>query len=156
METNPRAPLIAAMKADAEKGLHCGSCVGTCCTFVANSMQVDEIQANDMKTWLVEQDRWNEELFVKLEECIEEFRLDREISNMRVRRTYTCPFYTGAKLGCSIAPEVKPYGCLAFNPRTTGVTNGGECRSDQALLESLDVKLVGEKKPIPVALLALR
>lgn len=144
------------MENAAKSGVHCGSCVGTCCTFVANSMQVDDTQANDMKTWLVEQGRWNEELFNKLQECVEEFRLDREVSNMPIRRTYTCPFYTGAKLGCSIAPEVKPYGCLAFNPRESGVTNGGNCRSDQALLDSLNVKLVGEKKPIPIALLALR
>ena len=51
-----------------------------------------------------------------------------------MRKTYTCPFYTPGPTGCSIHPDWKPYGCLAFNPRRPGVTSGGHCASDQDLL----------------------
>lgn len=148
--------MIAAMKEDASAGLHCGSCSGTCCTFTSNSMQIDTEQAQDMKDWLIEQDRWNDQTFESLSECIEEFRLDKEISHIKIRRTYTCPFFKGSTLGCSIAPEVKPYGCLAFNPKEAGVTNGGNCRSNLKLLEDVPAKEISPKHPIPIALLMLR
>ena len=151
-----RAHLIEAMKQDAAQGLHCGSCSGTCCTFTSNSMQIDAEQALDMKNWLVQQERWNEETFKSLEDCVEEFRLDKEISHIKIRRTYTCPFFKRSSLGCTIAPEVKPYGCLAFNPKEAGVTNGGNCRSNLDLLEAVPGIQDGVKHPIPVALLRLR
>ncbi len=151
-----RQPLLDAMESAKNSGIHCGSCEGTCCTYAANSMQIDETQALEMKRWLEAQGRWNDQLFEKLKECVDEFRLDREISNVRIRRSYTCPFYTGAKLGCSIAPEVKPYGCLAFNPRVGGLTHGGNCSSNRELLEQTGDQPAGEKRPIPVALLLLR
>lgn len=157
LETNnPRAPLIKAMSDAAASGIHCGNCVGTCCTYVANSMQIDEAEALTLKNWLVSQDRWNDDLLSKLNDCIEEYRLDREISNRPIRRTYTCPFYSGSTLGCTVSRSAKPYGCLAFNPREAGVSSGGNCRSDQSLLESLKTPVVGEKHPIPIALLRLR
>lgn len=151
-----RQGLIQAMSEDAKSQLHCGSCVGTCCTFSANSMQVDEVQAQDLKDWLELEGRWNESLFLSLQDCVEEFRLDRNVSNIKIRRNYTCPFFTGTKLGCSISQQAKPYGCLAFNPREANITNGGNCRSNLNLLKAVPGQEVGEKKPIPIALLDLR
>ncbi|PIP88671.1 MAG: hypothetical protein COW01_14120 [Bdellovibrionales bacterium CG12_big_fil_rev_8_21_14_0_65_38_15] len=150
-----RAHLTQAMHYDAEVGFDCRSCVGTCCTFTSNSMQIDETQAQDMKSWLIGQNRWNDELIANLKECIEEFRLDKSVASIKIRRTYTCPFFNGDKLGCTIDPDFKPYGCLAFNPRESGVKAGGNCRSNLDLLKTSEQFVAGELLPIPIALLQL-
>ncbi len=150
-----REHLNQAMRDDAKSGFDCRSCVGTCCTFSSNSMKIDKLQAQDMKNWLVSQDRWNEELTQSLQNCIDEFRLDKDISFVKVRRTYTCPFFNGDKLGCTIDPDYKPYGCLAFNPRESGVKAGGNCRSNLELLKKCEPFTADETLPIPVALLKL-
>ncbi|MGA0333456.1 MAG: hypothetical protein ACO3NW_05825, partial [Kiritimatiellia bacterium] len=85
------------------------------------------------------------------------------------RRSYTCPFYSPGPQGCSISRSYKPYGCLAFNPRSPGRTKGGDCASNGKLLEDQSSPeeellnqqlkkaqgLLFDKAPIPVALLAL-
>ena len=167
-----RTSLIAEMQRRADQGQHCGSCTGICCTFLSNSMQISPVEALDLKKWLQNQNRWNEELFQELRECVKKFRLDQDIGDGRrsLRRTYTCPFYRTGPRGCSISRHHKPYGCLAFNARSSGITEGGNCASDQALLEDQTTstetarnqelktkyQLLFDKAPIPVLLLALK
>lgn len=80
-----------------------------------------------------------DELISKLEETITHYRLDQELSTgkkgiSQLRRTYTCPFFTPGPKGCSLSRGVKPYGCLAFNPKIED-DNGSACASDISLLE---------------------
>ncbi|MDF3128221.1 hypothetical protein P0Y35_03320 [Kiritimatiellaeota bacterium B1221] len=166
-----RQPLIDQMFRLADQGHHCGGCSGVCCTFLANSMLITPVEALDLKTWLQSQGRWTDELILGLKECVKKFRLDQDLGDGRrsIRRTYTCPFYRNGPQGCSISRHYKPYGCLAFNARSPGVTEGGNCASDQDLLEkqltetesALNRKLKAahqllfDKAPIPVALLSL-
>lgn len=175
----PSAPerrqlLVKKMEALGAEGKNCALCTGVCCTFLSNSMQISPLEAEDLKLWLIEQDRWNNTLFDQLKETVRRFRLDQDLGDGRrsFRRTYTCPFYFAGAKGCSISRHHKPYGCLAFNAKSAGMTAGGHCASDQnALIEreqhftdeerrnrqlKQQYHLVFEKAPIPVALLALR
>ena len=166
-----REPLIQEMQRLAYAGNHCAACTGVCCTFLANSMQITPVEAVDLRDWLIAQGRWDDALKADLQHCVKRFRLDHDVSGGRrsMRKTYTCPFYQPGPKGCSISRHHKPYGCLAFNTRETGVTDGGNCASDQTMLErhtantsqeharNLELKTqVGwftDKAPIPVALL---
>jgi len=154
--TARREPLLEAMERLHDSGIHCGACVGICCTHLANSMKITRQEALDLKEFLEGEGRWNEETFTSLRETIRKYRLDQELGNGRktFRKTYTCPFFAGGKLGCTIAPTHKPYGCLAFNPRSAGLTEGGDCVSDMETLEKVD-QGDEERYPIPIALLAL-
>ena len=149
-----RFALIEDMKARSARGIHCGECVGVCCTHLANSMQITREEAEDIRDYLIRKDRWTPALIGKLRETVQRYRLDHEVGDGRrsMRKTYTCPFYAGGNLGCTISPAHKPYGCLAFNPRSPGLTEGGDCASDPSLLEPFAVD-AQEKEPIPVALL---
>jgi Fe-S-cluster containining protein len=148
--------LLAAMNQLHRNGIHCGSCSGICCTHLANSMKITREEAEDLQAFLVAEGRWNGELMESLRETVRRYRLDQEVGYGRrvLRKTYTCPFYAGGALGCTIAPTHKPYGCLAFNPRSPGLTAGGDCVSDVAVLEQVQTP-DGERLPIPMALLAL-
>jgi Fe-S-cluster containining protein len=168
-----RARLIEEMRRLAAEGKHCAACSGICCTFLANSMQITPVEAVDLRDWLITQGRWDATLQQSLRDCIAKFRLDVDLGDGRrsLRKTYTCPFYHPGPKGCSISPEHKPYGCLAFNARQAGLTEGGNCASDQSLLEIRAAATPAEAKqnrmlkdehhwlmekaPIPVALLAL-
>lgn len=134
--TDRRAPLIADMRARAEHGHHCAACTGVCCTFLANSMRITPVEARDLRDYLQDEGRWTPEMMESLRETVRRFRLDQEVGDGRrtLRRTYTCPFYRPGAKGCSISRHHKPYGCLAFNPRAAGLTEGGDCASDQDLL----------------------
>jgi Fe-S-cluster containining protein len=162
---NRRDIILKNMQALIANDIHCQGCPGTCCTFRANSMQITpqegrdilhhlQIQQDDLKLW---QSRW--------QNCIEEFRLDVELCQgaRALRKTYTCPFFSGGPHGCQLPPEVKPYGCLAFNPQTSqrNEENQGidcqtaiETHAENELLETFP--LSGQRKrPIPMALLEL-
>lgn len=132
-------------------------------------MQVTPWEAYDMMRDLVEQGRWNLSLKETLALNVEHYRLDAPVPSdgrrMFSRRTYTCPFFEGKALGCSISQDAKPLGCLAFNPTTEGAKEGDGCRSDQDQLQVIeqnlemnpqgDLSLPWAKLPIPVALLDL-
>lgn len=168
-----RATLIQEMQRLGAAGKHCAACSGICCTFLANSMQITPVEAVDLRDWLNAQGRWDADLRNELRDCITKFRLNVDLGDGRrsLRKTYTCPFYRPGPKGCSISPEYKPYGCLAFNAREPGLTEGGNCASDQFLLETRAAASLSEthqnqslkdqhhwvsdKAPIPVALLAL-
>ena len=72
-------------------------------------------------------------------------------------------------MGCTISRAFKPYGCLAFNPKCTGLAEGQNCESDQHILakrEEFNQELEGvwdtklrevfdldfDKAPLPIAL----
>lgn len=152
--------------------INCFSCDGHCCSSRSNSMQITPLETQELLDYLQLHKRWNSELKAKLSECINEYRLDKEIStgkNTTFRRTYTCPFYTPGSKGCSISPKAKPYGCLAFNPRSKNI-DLEQCQSDLKLLELRELEFEGfesqknqelkeqyqlwwDKLPIPYALL---
>jgi Fe-S-cluster containining protein len=169
-----RLGLIDEMKALGSAKIDCFNCTGTCCTQVANSMQVTPLEAMEILLSLdpKEIDSTKE----KLKSTIDQFRLDHEIFTGKkgistLRKTYTCPFFSPGPKGCGIKKEYKPYGCLGFNPRLES-DNGSQCTSNTALLESreeqfiknedqinekirLDLKLDWIKKDIPRALIDL-
>ncbi len=133
-------------------------------------MQMTPVETKDLYEYLSSNLLWNEALVQRLKDNILEFRLDKEIStgrNTSFRRSYTCPFFKHESLGCPLPPEVKPYGCLAFNAISPGVKDGENCKSDLELLkrreseeeELINKEMIKEKKlfweklPIPMALL---
>jgi Fe-S-cluster containining protein len=170
-----RAILTTVMDDLKPKEINCFSCDGKCCTFISNSMQVDLIQAIELYRYLDDNNRISDQLISDLEENTKQYRLDYEINaggRRSVRRYYTCPFYKLGSKGCSIAPEFKPYGCLAFNPTICQADGGKSCSSDISILEKreelfsteelkineLIAKELGifwQKKPIAPALLEI-
>lgn len=133
-----RSYLISDMSLKNDSGVDCLSCSGTCCTYVANSMQITPIETLELYFYLEENNRINESLINQLRKNINEFRLDKEISlgkGQVLRRNYTCPFFNEGPKGCSISRGYKPYGCLAFNPYEKNQKQGGNCKSDSELLE---------------------
>ncbi|OUR93518.1 hypothetical protein A9Q84_18775 [Halobacteriovorax marinus] len=170
-----RSILNGAMDELSSKSINCFSCTGKCCTFISNSMQTDAIQTLELYLYLQEQGMWNDELILELKEVVRNNRLDYEIQTglgSSFRRTYTCPFYNKGPKGCSIAPESKPFGCLAFNPVSECAQGGESCASDIPLLQEREdsfeqaeeksneyLKKIfsfhWDKLPMPVALLEM-
>lgn len=139
-----RANLIAEMKHLAAAKIDCYNCTGTCCTQVANSMQVTPLEAIEILLSIDPLDILN--LKVKLQETVAQFRLDHEIFTGKkgvttLRKTYTCPFFTEGPKGCGVKKEFKPYGCLGFNPRLES-DNGTQCTSNTDLLEKREMNFI--------------
>ncbi|MBC7540496.1 MAG: hypothetical protein H7281_16850 [Bacteriovorax sp.] len=135
-----RKLLIDEMEGLTTKKIHCFNCAGTCCTFSANSMQITPIEAFEILISLEVTDSNLEDLKSVLRKNILNYRLNHEIFlgkkiNSLLRKTYTCPFFVAGSKGCTIKKELKPYGCLGFNPRIEN-DNGGQCHSNTELLET--------------------
>jgi Fe-S-cluster containining protein len=146
-----RAILTTVMDDLKPKEINCFSCDGKCCTFISNSMQVDLIQAIELYRYLEDNNRISDQLISELEANTKRYRLDYEINaggRRSVRRYYTCPFYKEGAKGCSIAPEYKPYGCLAFNPTTCMADGGEKCSSDITILEKREELFSSEESKI--------
>ncbi|MBY0518554.1 MAG: hypothetical protein K2P81_16710 [Bacteriovoracaceae bacterium] len=167
-----RKVLIDEMQRLASEQKHCAACPGHCCTSVANSMQTTPIETQDVLNYLRESGRWNSDLKEQLKLNIEKFRLDHIPGNGRrnyLRKTYDCPFFAGKNLGCTIPKEVKPYGCLGFNPSEVNESEGKSCSSNQKILaereesdpseNETNLRLTNlhslwwDKLPLPLALL---
>jgi hypothetical protein len=168
-----RETLLSAMKEFDKTQINCATCTGKCCTSVANSMQCSPIESLEIFNWLNDEKLWDDNMILKLKTCISDYRLDYEIPTTRgvpLRRTYTCPFFNHGPLGCLLKPEIKPYGCLAFNPLSQKVSDGENCASNTDLLEQRDqlwsefeedqnsklkksLNLYWDKLPMPIALL---
>jgi len=167
-----RKIILAEMDNLNSKGINCSACPGHCCTAVANSMQTTPLETQDVLNYLRESGRWTMELKQKLQATVDKFRLDSIPGNGKrsyLRKTYDCPFFEGKSHGCTIPREVKPYGCLGFNPSAPHETEGKSCSSDQSLLLkresahpeessvntdlSKKYQLWWEKRPLPLALL---
>jgi Fe-S-cluster containining protein len=158
-----RETLLKNMFQLSNQGIDCLSCNGRCCTFERNSMKITRAEAEELYHYLLDNDLFNSKLERKLQDCIREYRLDVEISTKKdhaFRRTYTCPFFVEDSKRCSIPPEVKPLGCLAYNPSEKR-SLGESCSSDEQLLEkpTLMANMPNPKAPkwsIPQYLLLLR
>lgn len=165
-----RAIVRAHMQSLIDAGKHCGACSGPCCTFRHNTMQITPLEALDIVRHLRATDRHTDAMRERLRASVKRYNLDAVSGDGRrtLRKSYTCPFFTPGPMGCSIDPDHKPPGCLAFNPVRRGVTDGGDCRSDLAVLErrsaaAADFEDAANtalgfdwiKAPIPVAVLAL-
>tara|TARA_Y100000385_G_scaffold242406_1_gene259363 strand:+ start:120 stop:716 length:597 start_codon:yes stop_codon:yes gene_type:complete len=170
-----RESLTSKMFELSSQGKDCFSCNGMCCTFEFNSMQSTPLETVEVCLALARDNRLNEELIQKLEECVKEFRLEKDISmgkGKSFRRTYTCPFFKEGAKGCSISLHDKPYGCLGFNPKELGVSTEGHCgvyvdshlQREEKYLEQenkinkiliSELGLYWEKLPIPLAILDL-
>jgi hypothetical protein len=168
-----RELLSAQMYANEKAGKDCMSCTGRCCTFEANSMQMTSLEALEAMALLEERGLLNEEVKKRLQDCIDEFRLDQYIqiaSGEFFRKSYTCPFFFYPSFGCGLGVDSKPYGCIAFNPCEGGQKDGGNCKSDldiqekrneifeesedrgnQMLFKEKGISIL--KEPIPVKLL---
>jgi Fe-S-cluster containining protein len=172
--TKRRIGVNKTMDEFVQSGKNCFSCQGFCCTVSYNSMQVTPIEALDAYDYLRANNRINDELIQRLDDCIKEYRLDNEIvlgGGRELRRQYTCPFFNAGPKGCSIEPESKPYGCLAFNPLSENVSVEGKCTSYIEVLQEREsdnsdedamnqvikekLSLYWEKKNFPVALKSL-
>lgn len=171
--------LISSMSSLEKSGIHCANCPGTCCTSEANSMMITPLEALEIVNSLVPRlsiPDEKEKLIAALKKSIDLYRLDKEIytgkkNSQALRRYYTCPFFNNGSLGCGLSRKSKPYGCLAFNPKTNN-DNGKTCSSQTELLETrqaefqnyedqlnfqikTELKLTWEKQNIPMAILEM-
>lgn len=150
-----RENLIREMSDLNNRGIDCSNCTGVCCTDKSNSMKIGKEETEKIYHYLVEQKLWNSQLIQKMRQTIETYRLDHHLStgqNSSLRKTYTCPLFQHKSLGCPLPTEIKPLGCLAFNPKMSHIKNGEDCGTNQETLmgSEIDDDL---KKPIPNALL---
>jgi hypothetical protein len=138
----------------------CVGCVGTCCTFVANSMQITALEALD--AWTVLRETMTaaelEATKKRLEQSARDQGLDRggagDGQRTFSRKRYTCPLFQGRELGCPLPSEAKPYGCLAFNPVAAGV-KARDCASGPGLLEARGRETLGQEAALMAELVAL-
>ncbi|MBI2519085.1 MAG: hypothetical protein HYV97_01650 [Bdellovibrio sp.] len=145
-----RGQLLIQMQELGKKDLNCVGCAAPCCTFHHNSMRITLTEGIVLVNYLHSQAIDLTDIAEKCHATIQEYRLDKELfikSGVRLRRHYTCFFFTNRELGCSIPAEYKPLGCLAFNP-TEPSGKGQTCRS-MSYPEFCD----GEKLEIPQMLL---
>lgn len=154
-----RDPLLQEMGRLSVQGIDCRSCSGECCTSRSNSMQITVSEGREILTDLRARGLLTSDMRQKFVDTVALYRLDVEIpafgKRPNLRRTYTCPLYQAGPRGCTLTPEKKPFGCLAFNavtPNAAGLTSG--CRSNQSLLLKCAVE-EKDKAPIPVMLLRL-
>ena len=138
-------------------------------------MQTTPLETKELLEYLKEEGRINDKLVKDLKATIKRYRLDQDLIHHKkslIRRTYTCPFFKDQNMGCSIAPEAKPYGCLGFNAKSPAVKDGENCGSDIELLErrellhielesvenqkiKAELEIHWDKQPMPVALVEL-
>ena len=100
-------------------------------------MKITPLETFEILVYFYENDLLDEELIRMLKATISRYRLDSDLGNGErsfLRRNYTCPFFEHKELGCSLEWQIKPYGCLAFNPNSVN-KEGENCESDINLLE---------------------
>ena len=172
-----RIALIKEMQVLEGKTIHCFTCLGTCCTSQANSMQITPIEALEILQSLHVDQFSPTEMFIfkeKMNLTINAYRLNFETytgkkNSSLLRKSYTCPFFNNGSLGCGLSRSSKPYGCLGFNPKKND-DNGKSCSSNIKVLEEredsfhlsedlinaqikLELNLLWTKQNIPSALL---
>ena len=157
-----RSLLLGRDQQLAQAGMGCADCTGVCCTYVANSVCVTELEARDIYSYLEREGKLDAAMVRSWKETIRKNGLDRPpAGNGRrtfSRKRYTCSFFTQKSLGCPLPKFIKPYGCLGFNPSAKGVTAGVGCASQQDLLreqQTCNGGLREETWPLPVALMRL-
>ncbi|MGE3609268.1 MAG: hypothetical protein AB7I27_06745 [Bacteriovoracaceae bacterium] len=164
-----RKILIHRMEELESQGMGCLGCPGTCCTFEANSMMIEPLEAFEIISYLKDKNLLNDELKDQLKDSVTKFRLEHKPLKGKsyLRKTYTCPFFEYQELGCPLPREIKPYGCLAFDSHHPELKASEHCYSEVELLERIDnqknlneeiktkYQLYWDKSPIPTALLDL-
>jgi Fe-S-cluster containining protein len=169
-----RELLIEDMRRAEAAGFDCRGCAGVCCTYEANSMMITPLEAMELFIYLSNHGKNTPELKTRLQENVTKYRLDSGLGNGKrsfLRRSYTCPFFNHQELGCPLPPEVKPFGCLAFNSHHQTEKASEHCYSEKVLLEKREqlfsqenaknrflrekYQLYWEKLSIPMALLDL-
>jgi hypothetical protein len=147
-----RMDLISLMQNAAKDGVDCSNCVGTCCTFISNSMAITDAETQDIVRFLFAQGKTKSEVLALVNQTIDRFGLESTASKQGlIRKTYTCPFFAGRALGCTIDSNSKPIGCLRFNPRVGGQKEGGNCALSVFEHEAMAEFLLAARKPIPIA-----
>lgn len=173
-KVNRRELLINRMAELSNQGMDCKNCPGTCCTFEANSMLLTPLEAVELIAYLKEMNQLTEEFKTKLQNTMSHYRLEPKYKSSKsyLRKTYTCPLFNNHSLGCPLPPEIKPYGCLAFNSHSATNKASAECYSEKDLLEKKEIQylkeeelqnselrdklgITWEKAPIPNAILEL-
>ncbi len=173
---NARESILNYMQKMERAGVHCFNCQHCqCCTYTSNSMMITHVECLEITLYLIEQNRWNNTLFSRLEQNIEQFQLKNFIiptTQKLLRKYYTCPFLVDGPKGCSLSRKIKPYGCLAFNATTASSHEQLDCQSSLNELAQLErdyatilksqndfledkFKWYCRKMPIPNALLTL-
>jgi hypothetical protein len=172
-DSHRRDLLLQEMSHLNKKKIDCHSCQAPCCTYQHNSMQITPLEAKEIAQWLLAQPTIFSKCLKSIQQSITDFRLDKKIAlnkRLSVRRTYTCPFYEKPPHGCQLPREIKPYGCLAFNPLVPQQLNGGDCQTNKVLLKNREqlweaeeneqnhllkqeLNLSWEKESIPMAVL---
>jgi Fe-S-cluster containining protein len=173
LSTQRRSPLLEKMKDLADQGFNCHGCKGHCCTYEANSMLITPIEAVELMIYLKNNHLLNDSLKERLTSTVSAYRLEPRplVKKHYFRKTYTCPFYSHEELGCPLPPEIKPFGCLAFNSHHPSEKATSHCYSEIEVLEQRELNNLGEdqlnqklreefhlwweKAPIPNALLEL-
>lgn len=164
-----RKILINRMNELESKGMGCIGCLGTCCTYEANSMMITPLEAFELVSYLKSENLLNDDLKLKLQTSVNQFRLEHKPLKGKsyLRKSYTCPFFGYKELGCPLPREIKPYGCLAFDSHHPELKASHHCYSETELLEKIqDEKVLNEelkakfnlywdKSPIPTAILDL-
>lgn len=143
-----RQLLIDRMEHLESQGMGCIGCKGTCCTYEANSMLVTPVEALDLYTYLKNENLLTDDLKLRLEENVKQYRLEPKFSGKRtyLRKTYTCPFFGHEELGCPLPREFKPYGCLAFDSHHPHLKAGEHCYSEKEVLEEREKLFAEESK----------
>lgn len=166
---NKRKNAIAFMHQLDSQKINCRKCVGTCCTFEANSMQITPLETIELIQFLIESKVDPIIIFEKMEMCIKEYRSEATYSRPILRKNYTCPFFDIVTKKCQVSRHAKPLGCLAFNPIESNIQNGGTCTSKVDILHKTDLefsqydekmnniikqifKIYWTKAPIPIAI----
>lgn len=138
-----RKKLIDRMNSLSSKEINCMNCSGVCCTKSRNSMMVTPTEALELYLNLMSKVKDFDELWKRVNQSIIDFGLDREIyiKNKLMRKNYTCPLFKFESYGCPLDFNSKPFGCLGYNPKAKGVSEGEDCGSDVVLLEEVDLKI---------------
>jgi len=141
---NARVGIIHAMEQMEQAGVHCFNCQHCqCCTYTSNSMMITPVESLEIVLYLIEQQRWNQALWQKLQDNINQFNLKNFTiagSHKLLRKYYTCPFLVEGPKGCSLSRKIKPYGCLAFNASNARSHELLDCQSSIDELNLIEKK----------------
>lgn len=165
LDCNLRDSLIKNMEMLENQNINCKHCSGLCCTSQRNSMMISPNEALDIVNYLYYAQKLDHFFIEKLNKVICDYRLNLDLpisgKKSNFRRYYTCPFYKNQNLGCELPENIKPMGCLAYNPSQANESKGLSCKSNTELLKSFTKQeihtntklshLSWEKQSIPMA-----
>lgn len=145
-----RAWTLSRMALRQRGPVKCRDCDGRCCTSRYNRMRVTPHEARVIADHLrALGPAALKSAILRLKASVRRYRLRAEPE----AQAYTCPFFQQGDHSCGLPFDVKPVGCLAFNP-----DKEGNCGLDPLLFypahDAAKRLAPGEAIPIPVAVLA--